>query len=168
MSYISKVFAKESREVRILDCLCRDGENLSEFRRLEFENVTGFDFDKDCLDKCSDSGYEWVRGDVHFLNFGAKVFDVVYSGFTLEISIDPSRVLNGYMKVLKDDGRLFVVSTYPDMERSLRYDHIGRGIMKSNEDDGGKMMRKFFISHGFKITKKREDGKGVLLAMIKA
>ena len=156
--YIDKTFSKLKRSLKIIDIACGDGVGLFQFKRLNFLNVVGVELNKEKSEIAKKIGYEVFNLDMHDLSvFPNNEFDVVYSSHTLEHAFDPSKVLKAFYRILKKDGRLYVVLPYPDTTLGNIEAHGGKFELGTTILDKGKTVIKFFEKHNFSLIKKKVD-----------
>jgi SAM-dependent methyltransferase len=82
--------------------------------------VVGLEQSAEQLARASPSSRtRFVRGDAHQLPFASRSFDVAYCRYVLEHVADPGAVLKETRRVLREDGRIFVLEN--DIS-AMRYD----------------------------------------------
>lgn len=100
-------------EMSVLDCACGSGYG-SDILKDYCHDVTGVDIDQSAVDfansKYKSDKLKYVCGDIRVISDTLHKVDTVVCLETLEHVPDPRILLDGFMKVLKDDGQ-FVVST---------------------------------------------------------
>lgn len=100
-------------EMSVLDCACGSGYG-SDILKDYCKDVTGVDIDQSAVDfaksKYTSDKLNYVCGDIRIISDSLHKVDTVVCLETLEHVPDPRILLDGFMKVLKDDGQ-FVVST---------------------------------------------------------
>jgi len=154
--YLTKEFSSVDRGASILDISCGDGVGLRAFKSLLFENVIGFEYDKEKAVFARRSGYEVIEGDFHDLNcFESKRFDIVYSSHSLEHAFHPEKVVCEFHRVLSDKGRLFLVLPFPD-EGPIDA-HVAKTLLGTDVDDEGVRVVAYIESFGFELSEKTTD-----------
>jgi len=103
----------------ILDVGCGTGLMLS---RLKAKKKTGIDASAKLLTQTKREGIKLMRGDAEKLPFRNRTFDVVYSVNLLEHTGHPERVISEAERVLKESGKLIVIT--PNGDLSLILDFI--------------------------------------------
>jgi SAM-dependent methyltransferase len=98
---------------RVLDVGCGQGVALKRFAARGCE-VTGVALNQTDVDVCQSLGYTVLKMDQSFLDFPDGTFDVVWCRHCLEHSIFPYFTLNGFHRVLKPGGSLYVEVPAPD------------------------------------------------------
>lgn len=99
---IAGMFKNVADDAAILDAGCGKLLTLNE---MGFINVKGIDL----ID-----APDIIKADMHTVPYGDSTFDVVYSSHSLEHAYDPLKALAEFKRVLKPDGKLFLVLPYPD------------------------------------------------------
>jgi len=152
--YIEETFKDTDRGLKILDIACGDGVGLRSFKHLGFTDVIGIEFNEEKISKALESGYPVYQFDMHDLCiFPDKEFDIVYSSHTLEHAYFPEIVVEEFSRILKPNGKLYVVLPYPDYGDNKA--HGGKFTLGTDSDDDGKKVVDFFS--GFKLIKKKYD-----------
>ncbi|HBT3176109.1 capsular polysaccharide export protein, LipB/KpsS family [Klebsiella aerogenes] len=100
-------------DMSVLDCACGSGYG-SDILKDFCHDVTGVDIDQSAVDfaisKYKSDKLKYVCGDIREIADSLDKVDTVVCLETLEHVPEPQILLDGFMKVLKDDGQ-FVVST---------------------------------------------------------
>ncbi|WP_313108233.1 methyltransferase domain-containing protein [Atlantibacter sp.] len=108
-----------SHQMNILDCACGSGYG-SDILKDYCATVTGVDIDSEAVEfaklKYRSEQIKYLCGDIRQLADSLHKMDAVVCLETLEHVSDPRILFDGFMKVLKEDGKL-IVST-PVRERS--------------------------------------------------
>lgn len=97
---------------RVLDVGCGNGFALDIMKSAGF-NPVGIGFGKD-LEKAALLGHETHVMDQSFLTFPDASFDAIWCRHSLEHSIAPLFTLNGFHKVLKPHGAIYIEVPAPD------------------------------------------------------
>lgn len=100
-------------KMTVLDCACGSGYG-SDILKDYCNDVTGVDIDQDAINfassKYKSEKLKYLCGDIRVISDTLPKMDAVVCLETLEHVPDPRILLDGFMKVLKEDG-LFIVST---------------------------------------------------------
>lgn len=97
--------------LKILDLGCGEGSRLNILKNKN--NIcTGIDISKIAIQtaKFQYPKCRFINTDLEKLPFKDGEFDFIYSSFTLEHLLDPEKVINEAIRVLKDNGILFFVA----------------------------------------------------------
>ena len=156
--YIEKKLKNLPIDTKIADIACGDGVGLKHFRDLGFTSVEGFELSPDKAKKARAYGYPIHEKDIHNLNFiEDECYDVIYSSHTLEHLLDPLFVLDSFKRILKDDGKIFVVLPYGH-ETGLQRGHwVHCGVEALGLDvlDEGKTLINKIENIGYKVLNKQ-------------
>lgn len=100
---------------RVLDAGCGSGWGSRLLVEAGASQVVGIDIDPDAIDQSRSrtSEAEFIEADLQQLPFEADSFDVIVCFETLEHTHDASVALDNLVRVLADDGYLFVSSPNP-------------------------------------------------------
>lgn len=140
---------------RVLDCACGDGVALNWLCARQF-HADGVELCKEKAKAARAHGHCVYSLDMHDLSsLAAEQYDLVYSSHTLEHAYDPARVLQGFRRLLKSQGRLLIVLPFPD---SGPLDaHCGKRILGTETDDGGAAVIQFISDQGFQLVRSKRD-----------
>lgn len=156
--FIKKMFGKLDRDKKLLDIACGDGVGLRQFKKMNFKNVVGVEFNAVKAKLAKKIGYKVCKCDMHDLRkLNGTTFDVIYSSHTLEHAYDIRKVLKEFGRFLKSDGLLVVVLPYPDMHDFNREIHVAKYMIGLDKDDDGKSVVRFFKKNGFLVKRKTYD-----------
>ncbi|MBI2600878.1 class I SAM-dependent methyltransferase [Candidatus Daviesbacteria bacterium] len=95
----------------ILDLGCGEGTRLNLLKG-SGKRLVGIDISDKAIEmaRLKYKGIEFVQGDLENLPFDEDEFDLVYSAFVLEHLVDPMKVLNQALKVLKKGGKIVLLA----------------------------------------------------------
>jgi SAM-dependent methyltransferase len=82
--------------------------------------------------------------------FDPLSLDIVYSSHTLEHAYWPDKVVKEFHRILKLDGKLFVVLPYPDSGNNAEA-HGAKYELGTTTDDGGAAVMTYFTKRGFSL-----------------
>ncbi|MCS2161496.1 methyltransferase domain-containing protein [Scandinavium sp. H11S7] len=132
-------------EMSVLDCACGSGYG-SDILKDFCNDVTGVDIDQNAVDfatsKYKSEKLKYVCGDIREISNALHKVDTVVCLETLEHVPDPRILLDGFMKVLKDDGQ-FVVST-PVRETSRENPLNSFHVLEYTSDDLRRVLNHYF------------------------
>lgn len=97
----------KDNNIYILDAGCRDGWTVEFLNSIGYTNVLGIELFDEYVDYAKKKGRNVEKGDLHDLKYKANTFDFVYCRHVLEHSLDPIKVLNEMMRVVKKGGAVF-------------------------------------------------------------
>jgi len=151
--FIQQKFANVDRNKTILDCACGGGAQMGTLRNMGFHHVAGLELGAKWLKTAikQDVTFGAVKADMHWLAFKDEAFDCVFSAHTIEHSYYPAKLLQEFWRVIKSNGRLFVILPYPDSGHENDF-HVAKYVLGTNILDQGKSVIKFFEANGFHIT----------------
>jgi len=158
--FIQQKFSNLDRNIKILDCACGGGAQMGTLSKMGFKHVAGLELGARWLKtaKKTDVVYGVVKEDMHWLGFRADAFDCVFSAHTLEHAYYPAKVIQEFWRVIKPDGRLFMLLPYPDGGMPSRDNfHCAKGELGLNILDNGKALTNFFEENGFRLTIKENS-----------
>ncbi|MFA6532949.1 MAG: class I SAM-dependent methyltransferase [Patescibacteria group bacterium] len=156
--YVKNNFGKTNRNVSILDIACGDGVGLREFKKLRFKNVIGVEFNHQKAILAKKIGYKVYECDMHDLTiFKDGKFDIIYSSHTIEHSYYPKKVITELLRILKPNGKLYVVLPYPDDQKFNIKAHGAKFELGTHKNDYGKSVIVYFKKIGFSLIKKSFD-----------
>ncbi len=98
---------------RILDVGCGQGPALEYFSRKGFFPV-GVTLSDEDVEACRKQGFTVARMDQSFLEFEAETFDLVWARHVAEHSIFPLFTLDGFQRVIRGGGYLYLEVPAPD------------------------------------------------------
>jgi SAM-dependent methyltransferase len=98
---------------RILDVGCGQGPALEYFTRKGFFPVGVTQSDED-IEACKRQGFTVARMEQSFLDFEPETFDLVWARHVVEHSIFPLFTLDGFQRVIRDGGYLYLEVPAPD------------------------------------------------------
>jgi 2-polyprenyl-3-methyl-5-hydroxy-6-metoxy-1,4-benzoquinol methylase len=106
-------FASQRIEgLRVMDAACGVGYGSEILAEAGARWVTGVDFSEDAVAYAathySSRQTQFLRADVNHLPFASGVFDLVVSFETIEHLSDPDRLLQEFVRCLKNDGKLIL------------------------------------------------------------
>jgi acetyltransferase-like isoleucine patch superfamily enzyme len=135
-----------SSSMSVLDCACGSGYG-SDILKDYCNNVTGVDIDQSAVDfaksKYKSEKINYLCGDIRELADSLQMVDTVVCLETLEHVPDPRILLDGFMKVLKDDGQ-FIVST-PVREVSRSNPLNSYHYLEYTSDDLRRLLNYYFL-----------------------
>ena len=144
--YVSEKLADLPRDIKLADMACGDGVGLQFFRALDFTDVEGFELSPEKIKKAEEYGYPVYEKDLHDLSdIEDKHYDVIYSSHTLEHLLDPIGVLREFKRILKNDGKVFIVLPYgrETAQQKGHFVHCGvEGLGLNVLDDGQTLINK--------------------------
>ncbi len=151
--FIQQKFLKLDRNLTILDCACGGGAQMGTLRKMGYHHVAGLELGLRWLKtaKKLDVTYGVVKADMHWLTFRDEAFNVVFSAHTIEHAYYPAQLIQEFWRVIKRDGRLFVILPYPDSGDETDF-HVAKYELGTNILDYGKSVLKFFVANGFYPT----------------
>lgn len=156
--YITKNFGRINRSEVILDIACGDGVGLREFKKLGFVNLIGVEFNHEKVKIAKKSGYPIYEHDMHDLSiFKNSMFDVIYSSHTIEHSYYPKKALLELLRILKPNGKLYVVLPYPDNQKFNIKAHGAKFELGTHKRDDGRSIVDYFEKLGYSLIKKSYD-----------
>jgi 2-polyprenyl-3-methyl-5-hydroxy-6-metoxy-1,4-benzoquinol methylase len=119
---VRRIFAEFKERKKVLDVGCATGSILEPFAK--FHELHGVDIGEGFVAKAVQSGIKALVHDVETkpLPYPDKSFDVVFSGETIEHTVDTDWMLSELNRVLKPGGTLIL--TYPNIRTVL-----GLGMM---------------------------------------
>lgn len=134
-----------SPEMSVLDCACGSGYG-SDILKEHCAHVVGVDIDQNAVDFAK-SQYiseklNYLCGDIRVLADSLPKMDTVVCLETLEHVPDPRILLDGFMKVLKEDGQ-FIVST-PVREASRENPLNSYHVLEYTSDDLRRVLNHYF------------------------
>jgi acetyltransferase-like isoleucine patch superfamily enzyme/ubiquinone/menaquinone biosynthesis C-methylase UbiE len=133
-------------EMSVLDCACGSGYG-SDILKDYCRDVTGVDIDQSAVDfaksKYISDKLNYVCGDIRIISDSLHKVDTVVCLETLEHVPDPRILLDGFMKVLKDDGQ-FVVST-PVRETSRENPLNSYHVLEYTSADLRRVLNHYFL-----------------------
>jgi len=157
--FIEKKFSNLNRNQAILDCACGGGAEIDQMRRMGFKYVFGAELHPKFIITAKAVADGVVKCDMHSLCFRENTFDIISSLHTVEHAYDPAKLLQEFWRILKPEGRLFVILPYPDSGNETDF-HCAKYELGTNILDQGKSVLKFFEANGFYITIK-ENSEGL-------
>jgi SAM-dependent methyltransferase len=156
--FIKKYFIKIPKTASILDIACGDGSGLKQFKKLGFKNVVGVEFNHPKAIRAKMVGYKIFEDDMHDLkSLNTNSFDCIYSSHTLEHAYNLKKAVKELVRILKRDGKLFVILPYPDRKLYTIKAHPAKIELGLDIQDKGKAVEKFFKENGFKVEEKTFD-----------
>ncbi len=113
-------------DARILDIGCGDGFHLDLFRRYGKKSwrLEGVDIDKRAIDAASSAGFNVHLGSIEEIDLPQNAYDVVFMIQTIEHVENPVNVLCAIRNLLKEGGRLVIVT---DNTGSIDFDLFKSG-----------------------------------------
>ena len=113
-------------DARILDVGCGDGFHLDLFRRFGKKSwrVEGVDIDKRAINAARNAGFNVHLGSVEEIDLPQNAYDLVFMIQTIEHVENPENVLRAIRRLLKNGGRLVIVT---DNTGSIDFDLFKRG-----------------------------------------
>jgi len=156
--FIKDKFTNLERNKMILDCACGGGAEIGQLKRMGFHYVVGAELHPQFLRTAKTAGDGVLKCDMHWLGYKDNVFDIICCFHTIEHAYYPAKLLHEFLRVLKPDGRLFVILPYPDSGHENDF-HVAKYELGTNILDQAKSVLKFFEENGFYVTIK-EDSKG--------
>ena len=151
--WVKFLFSPFNRETVIYDIACGDGIGLIEFGNMGFTNVVGFELNDNKARIAAASGYKVYLSDKHDLGMIPEASaHVIYSSHTLEHARDYELVLNGFKRLLKPLGLLYLILPYPDMGEKNRQVHCGKYSLGTNIDDDADTVIERISACGFDCT----------------
>jgi len=156
--FIEDKFSQLNRNKMILDCACGGGAEIDHLKRMGFEYVVGADLHPKFLATAKTVGDGVLKCDMHWLGYKDNVFDIICCFHTIEHAYYPAKLLHEFWRVLKPDGRLFVILPYPDSGHENDF-HVAKYELGTNILDQAKSVLKFFEENGFLVTI-REGSRG--------
>ena len=126
---------------------------MSELMKMGFKNVAGLELSSKFIvtTKTVDVAYGAVKSDMHWIPFKDEAFDCVTSFHTIEHAYYPAQLIQEFWRLIKPDGRLFVILPYPDSGHENDF-HVAKYMLGTNILDQGKSVIKFFEANGFRST----------------
>lgn len=139
--------------IHILDAGCRDGWTIEFLNSIGYTNVLGIELFDEYINYAKKLGRNVEKGDLHDLKFKDNTFDFIYCRHVLEHSLDPLKVLNEMVRVVKSGGAVYCsfpleentfgkhtvaipdIKTLKSLVSSISYDHkdIYIGISKKTK-----------------------------------
>ncbi len=155
---IQMLFEKLDRKLSILDVGSGDGIGLRCLLELGFNNLVGVELNPKKLKLVSDLPLPIFECDMHHMDkLKTNHFDIVYSSHTIEHAFDPSQVLSEIRRVLKKNGRFFLILPYPDTDYSNLTVHTAKQTLGLDQKDDGNSLCSFLTNNGFAIVTKSFD-----------
>lgn len=97
----------KKNELKILDAGCRDGWAIEFLNDLGYTDVVGLELFDEYVNYCNARNRKAVKGDLHELEFADDSFEFVYCRHVLEHCLDPVKVIEEMLRVLKPGGVMF-------------------------------------------------------------
>lgn len=102
---------------RVLDVGCGDGVTLKKIKELgKASEIYGIEINEGIAENLSQDFDKFVIGDIEMMEtqFNENYFDYIIFADILEHLINPSKILNQYKKLLKDDG--YIIASIPNIK----------------------------------------------------
>lgn len=136
----------------VLDCACGSGYG-SEILKDHCKKVIGVDIDKKAVEfahsKYKADNLSYLCGDIRELSNNLEKIDTVVCLETLEHVSDPRILLDGFLKVLKNDGQL-IIST-PVREASRENPLNKYHVLEFTNDDLKRILNNYFYQVEIRI-----------------
>ena len=111
----------------VLEIGCGNGTMLEKMHNRGW-NVTGIEFDPDCVVQTRSRGLRCYEHDLRELSLPNDSFDAIYMGHVIEHLYDPRRLLIECRRVLKPNGRLSIVTPNSQSWGRKHYGKDWRGL----------------------------------------
>ena len=115
------------KDHNFLDVGCRRGDGVMRAVNNGYENVYGCDIGQEMINKYGDS-HRFKQCDMHDskqFDFGIK-FDLITIIHVLEHSYDCHKVLQNLKNALSDEGKIFIVLPFGELENEAHFFEIKR------------------------------------------
>lgn len=140
---------------KILDFGCGGGSFMNKMQKIGFD-VYGVEFDSQLVEKLKDKfGPKKIKKSEDILDFEEKSFDVVILNNVIEHLVDPVGILKSLKTLLKDDGKLIVLTPNINSLGHLIFGRKWRGleVPRHRFIFSPQAMKTMLINNGFCITK---------------
>lgn len=94
-------------DIYILDAGCRDGWTIEFLNSIGYRNVLGIELFDEYVNYCNQRGRKAEKGDLHNLTYKDNTFDMVYCRHVLEHCLDPVKVMDEMLRVVKQGGVVY-------------------------------------------------------------
>ena len=120
---------------RVLDIGCGQGLALGLFRENGLSPV-GITLNETDASVCREKGYDVLEMDQSFLEFGDQTFDFIWCRHCIEHSVFPYFTLQGFHRVLRAKGYLYLEVPAPDtkcghQDNKNHYSVLGKSMWSS-------------------------------------
>jgi 2-polyprenyl-3-methyl-5-hydroxy-6-metoxy-1,4-benzoquinol methylase len=118
---------KDKTSNKLLEIGCGNGQKLKVMQALGW-NVTGIDFDSEAVKTAQRNGLCVQEGELVSQKYADNSFDAIYMGHLIEHIYNPQETLRECFRLLKNNGKLMILTPNVDSWGHQKYKNAWRGL----------------------------------------